>query len=364
MAKTSLEPRGSIAVRRRFQLPIVDGFLWLVRIAAIVLIVVGAFNSLTSGRLSGQQWRDLVVFGIAQGSVYALIALGYTMVYGILRFINFAHGEVFMIGAMTGFYVSDGLSRTWLWEAQPFVSLLIVLICCMTVSALVAVLLERVAYRPLRGLPRLLPFITAIGASFFLQYTVATLFGTSVKAYPSVDALTGVVTFLGFRILKVQVLVIVAALLMLAGLYLYVEKTKAGRAIRAVAEDPEIAQLMGLSVDRTIVRVFAIGGALAGAAGFLFGLVFQNVHFLSGFLPGIKAFTAAVLGGIGNIPGAVLGGLLLGSVESLGPSLVLVGLDIPSAHQLKDVVAFLALVLVLIFRPTGILGERVSEERA
>ena len=364
MAKTSLEPRGSIAVRRRFQLPIVDGFLWLVRIAAIVLIVVGAFNSLTSGRLSGQQWRDLVVFGIAQGSVYALIALGYTMVYGILRFINFAHGEVFMIGAMTGFYVSDGLSRTWLWEAQPFVSLLIVLICCMTVSSLVAVLLERVAYRPLRGLPRLLPFITAIGASFFLQYTVATLFGTSVKAYPSVDALTGVVTFLGFRILKVQVLVIVAALLMLAGLYLYVEKTKAGRAIRAVAEDPEIAQLMGLSVDRTIVRVFAIGGALAGAAGFLFGLVFQNVHFLSGFLPGIKAFTAAVLGGIGNIPGAVLGGLLLGSVESLGPSLVLVGLDIPSAHQLKDVVAFLALVLVLIFRPTGILGERVSEERA
>jgi branched-chain amino acid transport system permease protein len=265
---------------------------------------------------------------------------------------------------MTGFYVSDGLSRTWLWEAQPFVSLLIVLICCMTVSALVAVLLERVAYRPLRGLPRLLPFITAIGASFFLQYTVATLFGTSVKAYPSVDALTGVVTFLGFRILKVQVLVIVAALLMLAGLYLYVEKTKAGRAIRAVAEDPEIAQLMGLSVDRTIVRVFAIGGALAGAAGFLFGLVFQNVHFLSGFLPGIKAFTAAVLGGIGNIPGAVLGGLLLGSVESLGPSLVLVGLNIPSAHQLKDVVAFLALVLVLIFRPTGILGERVSEERA
>jgi branched-chain amino acid transport system permease protein len=364
VAKTSLEPRGSIAVRRTFQLPIVDGFLWLVRIAAIVLIVVGAFNSLTSGRLSGQQWRDLVVFGIAQGSVYALIALGYTMVYGILRFINFAHGEVFMIGAMTGFYVSDGLSRTWLWEAQPVVSLLIVLICCMTVSALVAVLLERVAYRPLRGLPRLLPFITAIGASFFLQYTVATLFGTSVKAYPSVDALTGVVTFLGFRILKVQVLVIVAALLMLAGLYLYVEKTKAGRAIRAVAEDPEIAQLMGLSVDRTIVRVFAIGGALAGAAGFLFGLVFQNVHFLSGFLPGIKAFTAAVLGGIGNIPGAVLGGLLLGSVESLGPSLVLVGLGIPSAHQLKDVVAFLALVLVLIFRPTGILGERVSEERA
>jgi branched-chain amino acid transport system permease protein len=363
VARTTIEPKGPAAGGRRLQLPVVDGFLWLVRIVAIVLIVVGAFNSLTSGRLSGQQWRDLVVFGIAQGSIYVLIALGYTMVYGILRFINFAHGEVFMIGAMTGFYVSDALARTPLWEAQPFVALFITLLCCMTASTLVAVLLERVAYRPLRGLPRLLPFITAIGASFFLQYAVATLFGVDVKAYPSVEALSGAFTFLGFRILKVQLLVIVAALLMMAGLYLYVEKTKAGKAMRAVAEDQEIARLMGIDVDRTIARVFAIGGALAGAAGLLFGLVFQNVHFLSGFLPGIKAFTAAVLGGIGNIPGAMLGGLLLGSVESLGPSLVLVGLGIPAAHQLKDVVAFLALVLVLVFRPTGILGERVSEER-
>ena len=363
MAKTSREPRAPIAVKRTFQLPIVDGFLWLVRIAAIVLIFVGAFNSLTSARLSGQQWRDLVVFGIAQGSVYALIALGYTMVYGVLRFINFAHGEVFMIGALTGFYVCDGLSRTSLWDAQPFISLFIALIFCMTVSALVALLLERVAYRPLRGLPRLIPFITAIGASFFLQYTVASLFGTDVKAYPDVSALSGSFTFVGFRILKVHLLVIVAALLMMGGLYLYVEKTKAGRAMRAVAEDQETARLMGINVDRTIARVFAVGGAMAGAAGLLFGLVFQNVNFFSGFLPGIKAFTAAVLGGIGNIPGAMLGGMTLGSVESLGPSLVLVGLDIPSAHQLKDVVAFATLVLVLIFRPTGILGERVSEER-
>jgi branched-chain amino acid transport system permease protein len=361
VAKTTVEPSGTITPRRTLQLPVVDGFLWLVRIAAVGLIAVGAFNSIASARLSGQQWRDLVVFGIAQGSIYALIALGYTMVYGILRFINFAHGEVFMIGAMTGYYVSDGLSRTALWESQPFVALLIVLVCCMTVSAVVALLLERVAYRPLRGLPRLLPFITAIGASFFLQYAVATLFGVDVKAYPSVDALSGAFTVLDFRILKVHLLVIVAALLMMAGLYLYVERTKAGKAMRAVAEDQEIARLMGINVDRTIARVFAIGGALAGAAGLLFGLVFQNVNFFSGFLPGIKAFTSAVLGGIGNIPGAMLGGLMLGSVESLGPSLVLVGLGIPSAHQLKDVVAFSALVLVLIFRPTGILGERVSE---
>ena len=363
MARTNRLPRGPVAGKRAFQLPIVDGFLWLVRIAAIALILVGAFRSIASERLSGQQWRDLVVFGIAQGSVYALIALGYTMVYGVLRFINFAHGEVFMIGAMTGYFVTDGLARTALWEAAPFVSLFIALICCMTVSALVALLLERVAYRPLRGAPRLIPFITAIGASFFLQYTMASLFGTSVKAYPEVEVLSGSFTFLGFRVLRVHLLVIVAALLIMAGLYLYVEKTKAGKAMRAVAEDQETAKLMGINVDRTIARVFGIGGAMAGAAGLLFGLVFQNVHFLSGFLPGIKAFTAAVLGGIGNIPGAAVGGLTLGMVESMGPSLVLVGLAIPAAHQLKDVVAFVTLVLVLIFRPTGILGERVSEDR-
>jgi branched-chain amino acid transport system permease protein len=364
VAKSTLEPPGPVAVKRTFQLPLVDGFLWLIRIAVIALILVGAFNSLTSARLSGQQWRDLMVFGIAQGSIYALVALGYTMVYGILRFINFAHGEVFMIGGMTGYYVSDALARTALWDSQPFLSLLFVLICCMTASALVALLLERVAYRPLRGLPRLLPFITAIGASFVLQYVVATLFGVDVKPYPAVAALDGGWTLLGFRILKVHALVIVAAVVMMTGLYLYVERTKAGKAMRAVAEDQETARLMGIDVDQTIARVFAIGGALAGAAGLLFGLVFRSINFFSGFIPGIKAFTAAVLGGIGNIVGAMLGGLLLGSVESLGPSLVLVGLGIPAAHQLKDVVAFVALVLVLIFRPTGILGERVSEERA
>jgi branched-chain amino acid transport system permease protein len=361
MARARVPVRERLTGRRVMQLPVVDGFLWLVRILAIVLIAVGAFNSLTSARLSGQQWRDLVVFGIAQGSIYALIALGYTMVYGVLRFINFAHGEVFMIGAMTGYFVTTALSRTLLWEAQPFLALFIVLVCCMTASALVAMLLERVAYRPLRGSPRLIPFITAIGASFFLQYAVAGLVGTDVKSYPSVDALSGSLTIAGFRILKVHLLVIVAALVMMAGLYLYVERTKAGRAMRAVAEDQEIARLMGINVNRTIARVFVVGGAMAGAAGLLFGLVFGNVHFFSGFLPGIKAFTAAVLGGIGNIVGAMVGGLTLGSVESLGPSLVLVGLDVPAAHQLKDVVAFSTLVLVLIFRPTGILGERVSE---
>jgi branched-chain amino acid transport system permease protein len=362
---TELKTSGPTMRKRAVQLPFIDGFLWFVRIAAVVVIAWGAFNSLTSGRLSFEQWRNLVVVGIAQGSVYALIALGYTMVYGVLRFINFAHGEVFMIGAMTGYFVTDALSDTALWRDYVWGALVIALICCMATSTMVALLLERVCYRPLRGLPRLIPFITAIGASFFLQYAVAGLFGTQVKAYPHVEALDGTIDFLGlFPIQKVHLLVIVAALLMMVGLYLYIEKTRAGKAIRAVSEDQEIARLMGINVDRTIARVFAIGGALAGAAGLLFGLVFENVFFRTGFLPGIKAFTAAVLGGIGNIVGAVVGGLTLGSVESLGPSLILAGYDIPSPNQLKDVVAFSVLVLVLIFRPTGLLGERLSEERA
>jgi branched-chain amino acid transport system permease protein len=353
-----------VKARRQVQLGPLDVFLWVVRIAALVAVVWGSYRSLSSGRLSGQQWRDLVVFGVSQGAIYALIALGYTMVYGVLRFINFAHGEVFMTGTMLGYFAATALADAGLWEAVPVVSLLIVLLVSMGTSTGVAVLLERVAYRPLRGRPRLIPFITAIGASFFLQYAVAGLFGTEVKSYPAVPALDGSFGIAGFRVLKTQAVGIVAAVVVMAALYLLIERTRTGRAMRAVSEDQEVAALMGIDVDRTISRVFAVGGAMAGAAGLVWAIVFRQVDFTTGFFPGIKAFTAAVLGGIGNIPGAMLGGLTLGLVESLGPSLVLTGLGVPSAHQLKDMVAFLTLVLVLIFRPTGILGERLAEERA
>ncbi|MGH9052988.1 MAG: branched-chain amino acid ABC transporter permease [Acidimicrobiia bacterium] len=320
---------------------------------------------MTGGRLSPGQWRDLVIFGIAQGSVYALIALGYTMVYGVLGFINFAHGEVFMSGALIGYFVADALAGAGLWNSNPILSMLIVLLASMATSTLVAMLLERVAYRPLRGAPRLIPLITSIGASFFLQYAALGLFGAATKTYPAVSILSGQLEFLGIEIVKSQALAIVVAVLMMLGLYQFVERTKAGRALRAVAEDKEIAALMGIDVNRTIVLTFAVGGAMAGVAGMLWGIVFRTVFFFTGFLPGIKAFTSAVLGGIGNIVGAMLGGLALGMFESLGPSLVLTGLGIPSAHQLKDVVAFTALVMVLIFKPTGILGERLAaEERA
>ncbi|HEX6221539.1 MAG TPA: branched-chain amino acid ABC transporter permease [Acidimicrobiia bacterium] len=349
--------------RRASRITPVAIFLWFLRVVALVVILYGSFQSISSGRLSAAQWRDLIVFGVSTGSVYALIALGYTMVYGVLRFINFAHGEVFMTGAMSAFLVANGLASTNLWATNPVVSLLIVLLASMVTSTAVAVTVERVAYRPLRGTPRLIPLITSIGASFTLQYIVRGLVGPSTRAFPRVEQLRGTWDIFGLVVLKSQVVVIVAALLMMAGLYFFVERTRTGRSMRAVSEDPETAALMGINVDKTIVTVFAVGGAMAGVAGALWGLVFPSLNFFSGFLPGIKAFTAAVLGGIGNIVGAMLGGVSLGVFESVGPSLVLAGYEIPAFSQLKDVVAYLALVLVLIFRPSGILGERLATER-
>ena len=338
-------------------------FLWTLRILALGVILYGSYVSISSGRLSAAQWRDLLVFGLSTGSVFALIALGYTMVYGVLRFINFAHGEVFMVGGVVAFYVANGLATTSLWVASPILALVIVLVSAMVTSTSVAVIVERIAYRPLRNAPRLIPLITSIGASFTLQYLVRGLVGPSTKAFPRMELLRGTMNIGGLVILRSQVVVIVAALVTMVGLYLFVERTRTGKSMRAVAEDPETAALMGIDVNGTIVKVFAVGGAMAGVAGGLWGLVFPSINFFSGFLPGIKAFTSAVLGGIGNILGAMLGGVSLGIFESVGPSLVLAGYNIPAFSQLKDVVAYAALVLVLIFRPTGILGERLAQER-
>lgn len=345
----------------------VDTFMWGVRIAAIVVLVWGVTGTVIQGAAgegpTGEAWRDLVVAGIAQGAMYGLIALGYSMVYGVLGFINFAHGEVFMSGAMVGFFVSDYLWEIRFWETNFVLSILLVLACSILTSTVVAIVVERIAYRPLRGAPRLIPLITSIGISFFLQYTFASLFGVAVKNYPPPpDSLRGRIGFLGIEIEGTKLVVIVVAVLTMAGLYLFVEKTRTGRSIRAVAEDKEIAALMGIDVDRTIVATFAVGGAMAGVAGILWALLFRGVSFITGFLPGIKAFTAAVLGGIGNLGGAMAGGVLLGLFEGVGPQLVLAGLGIPGVSQLKDVVAFTALVLVLIFRPSGLFGERLAAE--
>ncbi len=358
----------SSALRRRWRIPNwVDSFLWFLRLAAILVLIWGVTGTVVRGingeGPTGEAWRDLIIAGVAQGAMYGLIALGYSMVYGVLGFINFAHGEVFMSGAMVGFFVANYLFDAGMWEANFILALFLVLLTSILTSTLVAVIVERVAYRPLRNAPRLIPLITSIGISFFLQYTFAGLFGVAVNSYPPPpDGLRERINLLGLQIEGVKLLVIAVAVVSMVGLYLFVERTRAGRAIRAVAEDKEIAALMGINVNRTIVATFAVGGAMAGVAGTLWALLFRGVSFITGFLPGIKAFTAAVLGGIGNLVGAMTGGLLLGVFEGVMPQLVLGGLGIPGVAQLKDVVAFTALVLVLVFRPTGLLGERLSVE--
>jgi branched-chain amino acid transport system permease protein len=334
------------------------------RIAVLAIVVVGTAFTLLGGKYTGEQWLDFIIFGIAQGSIYALIALGYTMVYGILRMINFAHGEIFMSGAFSAYFVVDALNQSGFLNQNPVIALLIVILFAMGASTSIALLVERIAYRPLRQAPRLVPLISAIGASFFLQYTFRGLFGPGIYAYPTVEVLRGEWTLFGIGILKTQAVVIVAAVVMMVILYTIVMRTKIGKAMRAVSEDKDAAALMGIDVNRVIVATFAIGAAMAGAAGVLYALIFRQVTFAVGFIPGIKAFTAAVLGGIGNIPGAMLGGLFLGLFESVGPALFLEGLGIVAPYQLKDAIAFTMLVLVLIFRPSGILGERLTTKKA
>ncbi len=341
-----------------------DIIMWIIGGAILAVIIWGTTATLTAGRYTRHHWFDFFIFGLAQGSIYALIAMGYTMVYGILRMINFAHSEVFMSGPYTAYYVAAAFYSSGLLDRQPILCLIIIFLVSMVTSTLIAVLLERVAYRPLRTAPRLVPLITAIGASFFLQYTFRGLYGAGFQAYPVVKILEGEWMIGEFRILKFQAVVIVAAAFMMAALYSFVQRTRVGKAIRAVSEDKEISWLMGINIDRMIVTTFIIGGMSAGAAGVLYALMFKQVHFFMGFIPGIKAFTAAVLGGIGNIPGAMLGGIFLGLVESVGPSLFLDGLGIVAPYQLKDAIAFIMLVLVLIFRPTGILGERLAVKKA
>lgn len=335
-----------------------DIVLWALGVAIVVGVSVGSFATLSAGLLSGDQWRDLLIFGVSQGSVYALIALGYTLVYGVLFMINFAHGDVFMFGGMTAFFVADWFSDSGFLNGNPLLAVPLLILVGALSSMIVAIVLERIAYRPLRRAPRLVPLITAIGASLFIANSVRGLYGDSIKAYPRIDFFQGTWDILGIPILKAHATVIVAAVGLMVLLFWFVERTRTGRAMRAVSEDKDTAALMGIDVDRIIVTTFAIGGLLAGAAGVLYAIVYNQVIWSMGFLPGIKAFTAAVLGGIGNIFGAMLGGVVLGILESLAPFLLLSGLGVPSPNQLKDVIAFSVLVLVLIFRPYGLFGRK------
>jgi branched-chain amino acid transport system permease protein len=361
MATNADVPRLSFAAR----FPVRKTILIILTISIVLGVALGSIETLQQDRIKPAAWRDIFISGVARGSIYALIAMGYTLVYGILFMINFAHGEVFMFGAFTAYFVAISLALHGFLNEHPIISLAILFLVSMLVSMIVAILLERIAYRPLRGAPRLVPLITAIGASLFLQYTARGLYGAQVKGYPRIDILDsrpieqggrGKFDVFGIPFDRAQLLVILAAIVLVILLYFFISKTRAGRSMRAVGEDKEIASLMGINVDRVIVTTFAIGGVLAGAAGILFILMFNQVGFTMGFIPGIKAFSAAVLGGIGNPVGAAIGGLLIGIFEAVGPILLLSGAGVPAVHQLQPVVAFGILVLVLIFRPGGILG--------
>jgi branched-chain amino acid transport system permease protein len=300
-----------------------------------------------------------IINGLVLGAVYALIALGYTMVYGILQLINFAHGDVLMIGALTALTVIK-LVMAWAPGTPGWLLMLIGMAAAIPVCVIVNVTIERVAYRPLRNAPRLAPLITAIGVSIILQTLAMIIYGRNFHVVPQLlppDALK----FLGASITPTQIAIIVVSTVMMIALVLLVEKTKLGRAMRATAENPRVAGLMGVDANRVIVATFAIGAALAAVAGVLFAANYTVAHFYMGFMPGLKAFTAAVLGGIGNLYGAMVGGLILGIVESLGAGYIgtLTGGFFGSQYQ--DIFAFVVLIIVLTLRPSGIMGERVAD---
>jgi branched-chain amino acid transport system permease protein len=365
MSTVTDQPAPEVRMGRLERLPWRRIILIVLSVFVVGTVAIGAFKTLSlpaEQRYSADAWRGFIVLGVAQGAIYALIALGYTLVYGILRMINFAHGEVFMFGAFTAYFFADAYAASGFLDDHPIPALVILLVIAMAASVLVAVLLERVAYRPLRNAPRLVPLITAIGASLFLQNTARGLFGPQTRGFRKPEILQGNWLIFGVDIRRMQVLVLVTVALVVLALSLFVARTRTGKSMRAVAEDSEIASLMGIRVDRVVVTTFAIGGLLAGIAALLYALTFEQVNFFMGFRPGIAAFTAAVLGGIGSISGAALGGLSLGLLQSLGPSLILTGYGVPSPFQLKDAFTFLVLVLVLIFRPGGILGTGEAEK--
>jgi len=298
-----------------------------------------------------------IINGLVQGSVYALVALGYTMVYGILGLINFAHGEVVMVGAMVALMVMQALLVAAL---SPVLVLLLSILIAMAVCMALGYSIERIAYRPLRHAPRLAPLITAIGVSIVLQTLAMIIWGREYHAFPPL--LPNASHHIGGAIItEVQIAIVIVAILVMSGLMLLVHRTRLGRAMRAVAENQTAASLMGVDINKVISTAFMLGSALAAIAGIMVSANYGVVHYYMGFLLGLKAFTAAVLGGIGNLRGAMLGGILLGLIESLGAGYLgaLTGGILGSHYQ--DALAFIVLITVLVFRPSGLLGERVSE---
>jgi branched-chain amino acid transport system permease protein len=299
-----------------------------------------------------EQFAQQLTNGLAVGGIYALIALGYTMVYGVLKLINFAHADLFTLGSYLGLTLLTSLLLTG--RLGVFWGIMVLAIMVMGLIALVGVLLDRAAYRPLRESPRLSAVVSALGASIFLQNTIMLVYGARNQVYPQNILPTTAITVFSLQVPLVRILVLCSSLAMMGALYFFIQKTKIGTAIRAAAIDQGAARLMGIDVNRVILMVFMVGPAMGGAAGLLVGLYYGQINFTMGWVYGLKAFTAAILGGIGNIPGAMIGGVLLGVIESLGAAYI--------SLAYKDAIAFLVLILILILRPTGLLGERVAEK--
>lgn len=294
-----------------------------------------------------------LVNGLTIGMIYALIALGYTLVYGIAQLINFAHGEIFMVGAYFGLLAYTLLTQLPLEPHSFFLILPIVFLFSMTLTSALGAAIERFAYRPLRSAPRLAPLITAIGISFLLQNAVMLIAGPADKPYPQLFEIKKM-SFYTVTFTHLQIFIAVVSMLLMFGLHGFIKFTRAGKAMRALADDRVAASLVGINVNQIILLAFLIGSALASAGGVMFGMYYNTINFHDGYLAGLKAFTAAVLGGIGNIPGAMLGGILLGVLEGLGAGYL--------SSEWKNVFAFFILILILLFRPTGLLGARVVKK--
>lgn len=293
-----------------------------------------------------------LINGITLGSIYALIALGYTLVYGILLMINFAHSEIFMVGA---FFSLGIASFSFFPNYPPMVQLFLSILAGMTGSALLGFLIEKMAYKPLRHASRLAPLISAIGVSILLQNFVFLFVSNQSLPFPEIFPIKTISIGKG-EINSLQIFIIAAAFFLMISLRFFIQKTKLGKALRATAGDREMAELLGINTNTIISLTFMIGGALGGAAGLLNGMYYGSIKYNMGFLPGIKAFTAAVLGGIGNVPGTVLGGILIGVLESLWTGFI------PGGSEWKDIFAFAVLILVFLFRPEGLLGEKQAEK--
>jgi branched-chain amino acid transport system permease protein len=300
---------------------------------------------------------DLTVSGLTLGSVYALIALGYSMVYGILKLLNFAHGDVYMIGAFIGWYVLNGAGGPVNPAFDAWFVVLFMLLASMLGCGLLGVVIERFAYRPLRNAPRIAPLISALGVSFFLQYSAQLLFGPAFRTYDTFD-LIGVTAhrFGNLYVSTPQILTIVSAVVLCIFLTFWVSRTQVGKAMRAVSYDREAAEMMGIDVDKVIAFTFFVGSALAGAAGVVFGVVFGQIYNYMGFIAGLKGFTAAVIGGIGSIPGAMLGGLVVGLAESYSTGYL------PQGSTFQNLYVFVILIAAILVRPSGLLGQALVQK--